>query len=294
MKRRNALCKQRDSQGQNRRQARSRRPPPSVAAIGAQLRGFLRDHADSRRAASTQRFFKEQIACYGIDIPTVRRHVRELAKRLRPVWGVRQARDLCDNLIRDAEVETKSVGLLLLATWADELQPGDLPLLARWIKRYSGNWAIVDLLAPTLLGPLVERHPELIPEIVTWTESPNLWLRRSAIVAFLKPAREGRRLPVVYKVALRLLADEEDLIHKATGWVLREAGKADRDRLTAFLLRHGPRIPRTTVRYALERHEPSERKRLMAATKGREAGGGAKSPRTRPRRRRASSRRVAR
>jgi 3-methyladenine DNA glycosylase AlkD len=271
----------------------NKRNRPSVAAVSIEVRGFLRDNADPRRAASTQRFFKEPIACHGVDAPTLRRHARELAQRLRPVWTVRQARALCDDLIRDAEVETKSAGLLLVASWADDLGPGDLPLLARWIERFSGNWAVVDLLAPTLLGPLLERHPELIPEVIAWTESPNLWLRRSAIVAFLKHARAGRRLPVVYKIARRLLPDEEDLIHKAVGWVLREAGKADRDRLTAFLLRHGPRIPRTTVRYALERHEPAERKRLMAATKEGGGGGGARSRGTRPRRRRSSSRRAA-
>jgi 3-methyladenine DNA glycosylase AlkD len=263
---------------------------PSVSTIGALVRRFLRDHADPRRAASSQRFFKEPVACYGVDAPTLRRHARELAKRVQPFWNVRDALALCDDLIRDAQLETKSVGLLLLAHWADDLRPADLPLLVRWIERYSGNWAIVDLLAPTLLGPLVDNHPEVIPGIVAWTESSNLWLRRSAIVAFLKHARAGRRLPVVYRIARRLLGDEEDLIHKATGWVLREAGKADRERLTAFLLRHGPRIPRTTVRYALEQHDPVERRRLMAATKGTVVAGAAKSPRTRPRRRRTSSR----
>ena len=78
---------------------------------------------------------------------------------------------------------------------------------------------------------------------------------------------EGSSLPTLILLHGRG-ADEEDLIHKAIGWVLREAGKADRERLTAFLLRYGPRIHRTTVRYALERHPVAERKRLMVATKG--------------------------
>ena len=70
-----------------------------------------------------------------------------------------------------------------------------------------------------------------------------------------------------YEVATALQGDTEDLTHKAVGWLLREAGKVDRDRLEAYLLKQGPKVPRTTLRYAIEKFPKEDRKRIMAATK---------------------------
>lgn len=95
-----------------------------------------------------------------------------------------------------------------------------------------------------------------------------MWVRRGSAVAFVPHARKGRLLDGAYAVAELLLGDDEDLIHKAVGWLLREAGKTDAGRLTRFLLEHGPSIPRTAVRYAIERFPEKERKRLLAATRG--------------------------
>jgi 3-methyladenine DNA glycosylase AlkD len=95
-----------------------------------------------------------------------------------------------------------------------------------------------------------------------------IWVRRAAAVGFILHARRGRRLGAVYRIARRLLGDDEDLIHKATGWLLREAGKTDAKRLKAFLLAHGSRVPRTTLRYAIERFPERDRLRILRATRG--------------------------
>jgi 3-methyladenine DNA glycosylase AlkD len=125
----------------------------------------------------------------------------------------------------------------------------------------------VDNLAPSVVAPLVERHPEIIPEVVAWTGSRNMWLRRGAAVTFVPLARHGKHLDTAYEVASRLFDDEEDLMHKAVGWMLREAGKTDMRRLERFLRTEGPRMPRTTVRYAIERFPPEKHKRLLEATR---------------------------
>jgi 3-methyladenine DNA glycosylase AlkD len=94
-----------------------------------------------------------------------------------------------------------------------------------------------------------------------------MWLRRAAAVALTRPARHGLLLDEAYEVARSLLGDEEDLIHKATGWLLRDAGVTDKKRLRAFLLECGPAVPRTALRYAIEHFPKAERKRLLAATR---------------------------
>ena len=92
-------------------------------------------------------------------------------------------------------------------------------------------------------------------------------MRRTAVVPFVPLARKGRQLDAAYGVVLSLVDDREDLIHKACGWLLREAGKTDSGRLERFVRRHGPRLPRTALRYAIERFPAAQRARLLAETR---------------------------
>jgi hypothetical protein len=86
-------------------------------------------------------------------------------------------------------------------------------------------------------------------------------------VTFVPLARRGRHLDTACGVARRLLGDDEDVMHKAVGWLLREVGKTDRRRLERFLRAEGSRMPRTTVRHAIERFPPDDRRRWLAATR---------------------------
>ena len=92
-------------------------------------------------------------------------------------------------------------------------------------------------------------------------------MRRGATVAFVPLVKQKKYVPTAYKIASRLFDDKEDLIHKAVGWLLRETGKSDMERLKRFLLKHGPKIPRTSLRYAIERFPKDERKQLLEATR---------------------------
>jgi len=104
-------------------------------------------------------------------------------------------------------------------------------------------------------------------EVTSWTRSENRWLRRASIVSFIKPAREGRYIDVVQKTAQKLFPDGDDLVQKANGWILRESGKTNRERLERFLLKNGKNIPRTTLRYAIERFPEKRRKEILEKTK---------------------------
>src|SRR4029077_3582882 len=100
------------------------------------------------------------------------------------------------------------------------------------------------------------------------------WVRRASIVGLIPRARRGESLDLVYVIARRLHADGEDLIQKAVGWALREAGKTALPRLERYLRANGAAIPRTTLRYAIERFPEGKRRALLAATKKRGLGTG--------------------
>lgn len=227
----------------------------------------VRRRADPKRAASTQRYFKEPVECYGLDTATGRALTRELLKRVKGSWSLEDAVAFCRAMVRDPHLEPRGIGYQVVAAFVGEAGPGLLREARRWLERSCGNWALVDTLGPSVVAPLVSAHSEALPEVVGWTASSNMWLRRGAAVTFVPLARRGRHLDAAYEVARRLLDDDEDLMHKAVGWLLREAGKTDRRRLERFLRAEGPRMPRTTVRYALERFPPDERRRWLTATR---------------------------
>jgi 3-methyladenine DNA glycosylase AlkD len=227
----------------------------------------VRRKADPKRAASIQRYFKEPVECYGLDTGTVRGLTKELVNRVRGSWTLRDAVAFCRAMTRDAHLEPRGIGYQVVAAFVGEARPGLLRDAKRWLEGSCGNWALVDTLAPLVVAPLVSTHPAALPEVVRWTGSSNMWLRRGAAVTFVPLARRGQHLDTAYEVARRLLGDGEDLMHKAVGWLLREAGKTDRRRLERFLRVEGSRMPRTTVRYAIERFPPDERRRWLAATR---------------------------
>jgi 3-methyladenine DNA glycosylase AlkD len=114
-----------------------------------------------------------------------------------------------------------------------------------------------------VIGPLLVSYPALSREMRTWSMHTNMWVRRASIVGLLHPVRRGHTLDLVYDIAKRLHADDEDLVQKAVGWGLREAGKVDSARLEKYLRANVRGIPRTTLRYAIERFEPGKRKQLL-------------------------------
>jgi 3-methyladenine DNA glycosylase AlkD len=139
---------------------------------------------------------------------------------------------------------------------------GDPAVYDAYLARtaHVNNWDLVDMSAPQIVGgELLDRPRDVLDRLAA---SPSVWERRIALLATFTFIRAGQ-LDDTYRIADRLLGDSHDLIHKAAGWMLREAGKRDEPRLVAFLERHGPAMPRTMLRYALEKLEPAERAHIM-------------------------------
>lgn len=255
-----------------KRQERDPRAPnPRRLMAIAQQR--LAGAADPRRAEGAKAYFKkwEPVVLFGVTTPDVRALARELAGTVRGAWQPADAIEFCELCLRQPEMELKMVGVLVLARYSRSF-PRELFATAKgWLAaNLCGNWALVDGLAPSILTPLLVRYPGLMKPLAAWTRSRNLWVRRAALVALLRFAHEGKHLAEVYQFVLVVADDKEDLMHKAAGWLLREAGKTDMARLERFLLAEGPRLHRTTVRYAIERFPRGRRLLLLRATRSSE------------------------
>ena len=240
---------------------------PTRASVAAALKSMSRPHGSFDAA----RYFRGDhgLRFYNVGTPVMRALARDIYMAKRAAWDVDDAMRFADLLMRDPYLETKSIAIEVVARYRRSFEPR---LLARW-KRWlagnlSANWATTDAICGALIGPLIVAHPELAPRLRVWSRDRNMWVRRASIVGLIPLARKGESLDLVYEMAKRLHADREDLIQKAVGWALREAGKTDPARLERYLRANGASIPRTTLRYAIERFPEAKRRSLLVATRG--------------------------
>jgi 3-methyladenine DNA glycosylase AlkD len=227
--------------------------------IADRIRSDMRRAADPDKAAILQRFFKTGPGQYsegdvflGVTVP----QSRAIAKKYADV-ALPEIKVLLDSKIH----EERLVALLLLVQKYKDAE--DKKRIAKFyldnIKQVN-NWDLVDLSAPGIIGPLGGRAL-----LYRLARSDSLWERRIAIVATLHFIRQGDFADTI-KIAKMLLHDKQDLIHKAAGWMLREVGKRDEAALEQFLDKHCTAMPRTMLRYAIERLPAEKRLYYMRKT----------------------------
>lgn len=240
--------------------------------IARQALEKLQAQADLERARQVQRYFKETVRSFGVPSPAVRAIAAELYLSIKKEWDFAQALQLCAIMFPQPELEAKGVAALIMARYKKEFPIQLFGQVKKWLEQnYLDNWASVDTFCPEVMGTLLLRYPELVREIKTWPGHPNRWVKRASIVSFLKLTKKEGFLDIIYEQAITLFTVDDDLIQKANGWVLREAGKRDMPRLEKFLLEHGPAIPRTTLRYAIERFPEARRRELLVKTRAKKA-----------------------
>jgi 3-methyladenine DNA glycosylase AlkD len=227
----------------------------------------------SRPSASfdASRYFRsvDDFGFLNVGTQAVRQMARRLVRDNQPDWTVEDGLAFANALIRDRYLEVKGLGIEVLARYRRDFSPKLLPVWKGWLSdNYSTNWATTDAICGLLIGPLIVDHPALIRQMLAWSRDSNMWVRRASAVSLIPAIRRGIGVDTAYEVARRLHGDREDLLHKAVGWMLREAGKIDPARLERYLRTNGPQMPRTTVRYAIERFSPAKRRELLAETKG--------------------------
>ncbi len=208
-----------------------------------------------------QRFFKTGPGQYGegdrflgVVVPDIRKVVKE-------------CRDLplgeAAKLLRSSWHEERLCALLVLV---DRFERGDetdrKKVYSLYVRNtlYINNWDLVDLSAPRIVGPFLDGGSRSL--LYRFVRSKNLWKRRIAILATFHYIRKGEFADAL-ALAEMLLSDDHDLVHKAAGWMLREVGKKDVAVLESFLRKYHRRMPRTALRYAIERFPEAKRKKYL-------------------------------
>ena len=231
----------------------------------ATIRASLLARATPERAKSNAWFFKTKPGEYGygdqfigVVVPEIRKIVRAHREKVTRVE--------IEKLIQSPIHEERLCGLLLLVEKykkADGTQKTRINnLYLKLAEKYINNWDLVDLSSRDIIGEYVRQQETSSDFLKKLAHSKNIWERRIAIVATSAFIRAGEVGPTLM-IAEILLRDTHDLIHKATGWMLREAWKREPEKVEAFLTHFKTIVPRTTLRYAIERMPLTQRKEFM-------------------------------
>ncbi len=215
------------------------------------IRQELTAHADPEIRKTSQRFFKEDVRCYGIKTATV----TAVAKRYWKEVKDREKQEifrLCEELYTSGLMEEAFVVSTWVPRLADRYEPEDIAVFRRWIDTYITNWAACDGFCNHAVGDFIVRYPEQIEELKRWTQSENRWMRRAAAVSLIVPAKRGRFLSEIFAIADLLLTDTDDMVQKGYGWLLKEASRKHTDEVFAYVMQNKRNMPRTALRYAVE------------------------------------------
>jgi 3-methyladenine DNA glycosylase AlkD len=234
-------------------------------ASAASVRARTLQLARPARAAASLRYFKTGPGEYGagdrflgLTVPQLRQLAREFGAL--PIATLRV-------LLRSGWHEQRLLALIIMVDQSADAGAQQQRVLRRLYLaelRYVNNWDLVDASAAVLLRPQPRyARAALLRRLA---RSPQLWRRRVAMIATFDDIRRGE-FALTLELCRQLLDDPQDLMHKACGWMLRELGKRAPARLRGFLRRHAARMPRTMLRYAIERLPEAERRRIMRTSR---------------------------
>lgn len=235
----------------------------TMSSVISQVRLSLSQQAELGTLESTKRFFREQVLSYGCKTAIVSSIAKEYYKAVMEL-PKNQIFELCEDLWQSRYLEEAFIA----CNWAEfvhkQYTSDDIGVFERWVNNYVTNWATCDTLCNHAVGTFIKMHPTHIERLKIWAASLNRWVRRASAVTLIIPARKGLFLPDIFEIANQLLHDKDDMVQKGYGWMLKAASEAHQQEVFAFVMNHKATMPRTALRYAIEKM-PQDLKKLAMA-----------------------------
>jgi 3-methyladenine DNA glycosylase AlkD len=230
--------------------------------IAAHIRRVLKDGGSAPHSEDVQRFFKEEVQSRGWYTAELRKLAVRFRRTIIREQGMEFLIRVADKLFSGKMLEEKVFAVFLLENQTKHFGEEEFELFASWIDRVS-SWADHDALAHYLLAPMVYADPARCREVFRWAKSKNRWRRRAACVALIRGAREQHFFREIVRLSEQLMADEDDMVQKGLGWLLREMAKADPKRTMPYLMKIRARAPRLVLRTACETLPPASRQQVL-------------------------------
>ncbi len=231
--------------------------------IIAKIREELIRNADEKTRIQGERFFKENIKIYGLKSAKVEQISKEFYKTITDK-SKSNIFSLCEELWKSGFIEEAGIACMWSYNVRKEYVPADFKLFERWVNKYVSNWAACDTLCNHTVGTFIEMYPSYLEQLKRWARSENRWVKRASAVTLIVPARKGRFLKDIFEIADILHSDPDDMVQKGYGWMLKVASQAHQKKVFDYIMRNKKTMPRTSLRYAIEKMPPELKKKAMA------------------------------
>jgi 3-methyladenine DNA glycosylase AlkD len=235
----------------------------SMEKILKDLRLQLIQKSNAERSLSEKKFFKEPIDNYGVSVPEVNKLADSFKNKLSD-FSKNEIFEICSKLWQSGKLEET----LVACNWAYNrrkyFEADDFSTFEHWISHYVSNWASCDTLCNHTVGDFIEMFPQYVANLKMWAISENRWLKRASCVSLILPARKGLFENDILEIADLLLLDPDDLVQKGYGWMLKAGSQHNQKLIFDYVIKHKKIMPRTALRYAIEKMPPELRELAMA------------------------------
>jgi 3-methyladenine DNA glycosylase AlkD len=227
------------------------------------LKTELIRNADDKTRIQGEKFFKEHVKIHGLKSAQVtligKAYYRDLPDKNRL-----KIFSLCEDLWKTGFMEEAGIACMWSYNVHKQYIPEDFIVFERWVNRYVTNWAACDTLCNHTVGTFIEMYPSYLAGLKKWALSGNRWVKRASSVSLIVPARKGRFLEDIFEIADILHSDPDDMVQKGYGWMLKSASQAHQKEVFEYVMRRKSTMPRTSLRYAIEKM-PRELKAMAMA-----------------------------
>jgi 3-methyladenine DNA glycosylase AlkD len=234
-----------------------------METIIEKIRKELKKFADEKTRIQGEKFFRETVKIYGLRTTQVGQISKEFYKKL-PETDKKDIFRLCEELWQSGYMEESFIACSWSYNVRKQYEPSDFRVFEEWVNKYVTNWAACDTLCNHSVGTLIEKYPSFLSGLKKWARSKNRWVKRASAVSLIVPARKGLFLKDIFEIADILHSDPDDMVQKGYGWMLKVASQAHQKEVFEYVMKRKATMPRTSLRYAIEKMPQELKARAMA------------------------------
>ncbi|MBN2127685.1 MAG: DNA alkylation repair protein [Candidatus Diapherotrites archaeon] len=231
-------------------------------AFIAKIRKTLKSQSDPHTQTTGQNFFKEKVKIHGVKTAIVTKIAKSFDKEILAM-NKKQVFTLCEELWQSSYIEESFIACHFSNLIHKKFEPADFTVFEKWLNDYVSNWASCDTLCNHTIGNFVDMFPSYIKELKRWAKSDNRWVKRASSVTLIIPARKGKFLKEIFEIADTLIKDQDDLVQKGFGWMLKAASEFHQKDVFNYVIKNKKNMPRTALRYAIEKMPQELKKKAM-------------------------------
>lgn len=220
-------------------------------------------NADEKTRIQGEKYFKENVKIHGLKSALTREISRKFYKSL-PDNTKPAVFSLCEELWETGFIEEAGIACIWSHNVRKQYVPDDFKVFEKWVNKYVTNWAACDTLCNHSVGTFIEMYPSFLSGLKKWAKSKNRWVKRASAVSLIVPARKGKFLDDIFEIADILHLDTDDMVQKGYGWMLKAASEAHQKEVFNYVMSKKATMPRTSLRYSIEKMPPSLKAKAMA------------------------------